>query len=249
MRVQKYGNPGNLQNELSYFCRPYQKLPEIMPFILKSNLSGKGLLGVWQITESAGALEASLLLREEEKVHVSSIRNELRKRQWLACRKMIREMTGDPSAGVVYSDAGEPLMHDRSRFVSISHSGDFAAVILSEHHRTGIDIEVMKERITRVADRFLSPEEKARISEPDRIEKLFAHWSAKESLFKLTGGIQHDLQHGFVLDPIDYLCSSSGHVTATINLEGKSYRQELTWMTLHGCMLVYALGLKKYDET
>src|SRR5512138_246089 len=165
-----------------------------MPLIFKEQPFPGSLLGIWHITETSGELEQSCTLSGEDRAQVDSFRNDLRKRQWLACRKILEEL-GVPSPRVRYNPAGKPFLEDSTASVSFSHSGNYAAALFAVGFRVGIDIEVPRDRIARVADRFLHPDESVRTVEPNRLEKLYIYWCAKEGT--QSGGTQSD--SGFAL--------------------------------------------------
>jgi 4'-phosphopantetheinyl transferase len=212
-----------------------------MPFILKTKISERASMGVWQITEPEEWLRGAVQLSAEEVECVKEIRHDLRRRQWLACRIITCDLTGDWNAEVRYTPKGAPVLADGSFNISFSHTGAFAAVIVSAENRVGIDIELLRDRVLRVAGRFLTPDELARTNEPYRLEKTYVHWSAKEALYKLYGGTLPDLQYGFVLEPFDYLCSGYGSVTASVTEDNVRRMHYLNYINTGEWMLVYTI--------
>ena len=56
-----------------------------------------GLLGLWEITETTEELQALLTPKNEELESFLQLKNELRKREWLAVRLLLQQMlTGEP---------------------------------------------------------------------------------------------------------------------------------------------------------
>lgn len=221
------------------FAPPFHERSGFMPFILKTKIFESTFLGVWQITEPEEMLWPFVHLSPEDELRLGDIRHPLRRKQWLACRVIISDLTSDRNAQIRYTPKGRPVLEDGSFHISLSHSGEFAAAIVSAGCRTGIDIELQRDRILRVAERFMTASELGRSVEPDRLEKLYIHWSAKEALYKLYGGEQPDMQHGIILEPFEYLCSGSGVVVASVT-SGKSGRKHtLHYMNGGGWMLVY----------
>lgn len=71
---------------------------------------------------------------------------------------------------------------------SISHCGDYAAVIVSKDHRVGIDIELVTEKVGRIKHKFLSVEEFANIQHSTlNTQHLTLLWCCKEAVFKWYG--------------------------------------------------------------
>lgn len=89
------------------------------------------------------------------------------------------------------ADTRKPFLPDERFHFSISHCGDFAAVIVSRTHRVGIDIEIPVDVIGRIRDKFLSPEELETfglMAHPETdYSKMTLLWSAKEAVFKWYG--------------------------------------------------------------
>jgi len=198
-------------------------------------------MGVWQITEPEDLLRSAIHLSGEDEEFLGDIRNTLRRKQWLACRVVVADLTGDRKVNIRYTPKGEPVLAESSYHISLSHAGEFAAAIVSTACRAGIDIEQLRDRVLRVAERFMTPDELGRAAEPHRLEKICVHWSAKEALYKLYGGDQPDLQHGIVLEPFDYLCSGSGVVTATVFHGNECRTHQLHYLETGRWILVYTL--------
>jgi phosphopantetheinyl transferase (holo-ACP synthase) len=64
--------------------------------------------------------------------------------------------------------------------ISVSHTRGYAALLLSDDCRVGVDIEYRSDRVERIASRFIRPDERAETTD----EKLLL-WSAKEAVYKL----------------------------------------------------------------
>ena len=90
---------------------------------------------------------------------------------------------GEPSGAdntveIKHEESGKPLLD--GWHISISHTKGYVAVMLSKTREVGVDIEYVSERIKRIADRFLRPDEHA-----ECISDLLIHWCAKETVYKL----------------------------------------------------------------
>lgn len=80
--------------------------------------------------------------------------------------------------GIGHLKSGKPVLNGWN--ISISHTRGYVALMLSKQHNVGIDIEYMSDRVSRVASRFMRPDEQA-----DDVKGQLECWSAKESLYKL----------------------------------------------------------------
>ncbi len=78
---------------------------------------------------------------------------------------------------------GKPFFINAALYFSISHSGDYAMVVISDK-QIGCDIQQIKEVNIKIADRFFSPAEQEYIKNTDDFFKI---WTLKESLIKAVG--------------------------------------------------------------
>lgn len=168
-------------------------------------VEGPAQIGVWQIDEEAGELYSALKLSAAEEALYASFRTEPRRLQWLAYRRLLREMTGPCDVHIRYDEAGKPFLTDLSWHISVTHTGSFSGVILSKTVRVGIDMEKIRPRIEHVREKFLSDEELAAIPVNCRLEYLTLGWCAKEALYKLYGYRSMDFRENMRLDFPDHL--------------------------------------------
>jgi len=148
---------------------------------------GKGAyIGLWQIDEDLEKLVSGIELDVEEKKAFSGFKSVQRKKQWLAYRHLLKEMTIERGLKIHYSKEGKPYIPGSRSGISVSHTEDYAAVIIAKNAEAGIDIEFPKPRILKIRNKYLHPEEDKIISDGD-IEELTLYWCAKEALYKLNG--------------------------------------------------------------
>ncbi|TDE11387.1 4'-phosphopantetheinyl transferase family protein [Dyadobacter psychrotolerans] len=150
------------------------------------------ILGLWHINESVQELLASLRLSENERHTFESKKNDARKKEWLACRNLLKAMTaGDLE--IKYDSNGRPYFDDKVFEISISHSAEYACVYLNNKKPVGVDIQKIKPAISTGSDFFLSQEENKWVDKEDNL-MLHIIWSGKESAFKYCGIMDLDLK-------------------------------------------------------
>ena len=103
--------------------------------------------------------------------------------------KACREVSGQEMPKIRTTDWGKPYFVDSPLHFSISHSKNHAFCALADHP-IGIDAEEMDREIPlRLAEKILSPAEKARFN--GSRDALLRLWVLKEASVKLTGeGLQ-----------------------------------------------------------
>jgi len=212
-----------------------------MPLILNHTINEFTFLGVWKISETSEDLKQRISLDEYDQAYYQSFGNELRKKHWLSYRLMLRELLLTNNIKISYDEYGKPKMTDFKGHFSVSHSGDLAAAIVSHETPVGIDIEKIRDRIERVAERFLSREELEQIDNNDRLEKLHVYWGAKESLYKLHGKPEVDLQKDIQIEPFDYLCIGEGSCLAKMNTPEGLGLYDIFYRKIEDYMLIWAL--------
>lgn len=107
-------------------------------------------------------------------------------RQLLAA--LYREETGKELPPIRIQEGGKPVFAENGWHFSISHTPRHAFCALSRRP-VGIDAEELDREVNlRLANRILSPEEKARFdAATDKRRALLTFWVLKEAAVKLTG--------------------------------------------------------------
>jgi 4'-phosphopantetheinyl transferase len=210
-----------------------------MPLIIHENITADCILGVWKIEESAEDLFKQVILTGAENDYYLTLVNESRKKQWLGCRAIIQNLLGNAGNEIVYDSNGKPSLRNDSHFLSLSHSGDYSVVILSKKRPVGIDIEKIRDRVERVKDRFLSPEELDQLGPVSPVEKLVVYWGAKEALYKIYGNPGLLCMLDITVKPFDYLCSGNGSTAASINTTARTGEYSIFYRTIDDYIIVY----------
>lgn len=117
-----------------------------------------------------------------------------------------------------YAESGKPFFVGRNESLSFSHSENVYACQVSGHITCGIDVQHYRDKILRVAGKFLNPAElafTAGITGDRAVRTLTAMWSCKEALFKMNGEAFIDYTHRFTVHPFEPV---SGILSATADL-------------------------------
>lgn len=171
----------------------------IMGEIFRKVIAGHTVYAIWEISETADELLAGISLRPEEESLYLSFLAEERKKQWLAYRILIRSLLKPDDFPILYDETGKPYLAGSSFHISVTHSHELAAVIISSQGRVGIDIEKIRPKIIKVKDKFLNEQETAAIQPPDNLALLTLGWCAKEALYKLYGKRNLDFRENILL--------------------------------------------------
>lgn len=101
-----------------------------------------------------------------------------------------------------YDNCGKPWLPNPDQGFSLSHSKDFLAIILSENHAPGIDIESRRPTLEKIVPRLLHHSERAFLENcSDRQMALQFIWGAKEAVYKSWGKRGLNFSSDMVLEP------------------------------------------------
>lgn len=141
---------------------------------------------VWKIEEELSFLE-DIYLNKNSLKRVNGMKSEIHKKGFLSVRHLLAKLNYSDK-DLFYTEDGKPHLKDGKR-ISITHSFHFSAIIISDII-VGIDIEKNREKIIRIADKFVGNENEF-ITKDDKVAQLTVIWGAKESLFKIhpDGGL------------------------------------------------------------
>src|ERR1700743_3916980 len=128
---------------------------------------------IWKIEEQAEDLYSQLQLKDDEKAYYEKLRASKRNLHWLGARVLLRKMLRTDEYIDCKVDAhGKPYLVNLPYHISLSHSFDYAAVMISKSP-VGIDIEQVKDKVERIAQKFMREEEMAFLSDADKIKQLY----------------------------------------------------------------------------
>ena len=209
-----------------------------MPELLRKIINDHTVYAIWKISESVEELRSTINLRESEEHLYSSFVAESRQKQWLAYRILIRELLKPDEFPVEYDVSGKPYLAGSDFHISVTHTDDLAAVIISRYGRVGIDIEKIKPRIEKVRDKFISPEEDRLIGKDRELEQLTLAWCAKEAMYKLFGIRNLDFKENMLVE----IPTQAGMIfNAVICFGGKRHQYRLHSKLIGSYILVYLL--------
>lgn len=212
-----------------------------MPFYRK--ISGNGYdIGLWKMEEPSEVLYDKTVLSDSDKVRYATFGNERRKSEFLAVRNILLHLAGQ-NVEVDYNKHGKPFLAGHNKFISISHSQDFAAVILSDVDM-GIDVESVSRKIERIAARFLSTQELEWINDltDSHLTKIIA-WCAKEAIYKMMGQTDVEFREQIAIQAFNPANDSTfdawfTHPTKNANIRANFERVEnnvVVWCAQKSC--------------
>ena len=138
---------------------------------------------VWKIEEDFNELFRQVKLKDISLARLERMKSESHQKGFLSIRHLLKE-AGYSDFDLFYDEDGKPHLKDGKQ-ISITHSNNFSAIIMGDEN-VGIDIELQRDKIIRIADKFIEYEfTYLRKNEDDYIKKLTVIWGAKEAKFKM----------------------------------------------------------------
>jgi len=197
---------------------------------------------LWKIEEKAADLYKQLQLDEHEKAYFEKISTSKRHLHWLSTRVLLRTMLRTDEYIDCKTDIhGKPYLVNLPYHISFSHSFDYAAVMMSKKAPVGIDIEQIKEKVERIATKFMNPGEMAFISTDEhRIEHLYVCWCGKEAIYKCYGQKEVSFINHISLAPFEF--AKAGSVDARLHKGEVDLNYEVEYMQYEDYMIGYVKG-------
>ncbi|KJF42746.1 4'-phosphopantetheinyl transferase family protein [Draconibacterium sediminis] len=209
-----------------------------MPLIEKI-ANQNGTIGVWELKETVADLLKSCTLNSDDTARLATFKAEKRQKEFLATRLLLQNLIPENTPIIYRDEFGKPSLINSDLNISITHSADLAAIILSEKN-IGIDVEQLQRNIDKVVTRFASTAEIEFIEsskDPQFVKILL--WAAKEAIFKCSGihGVQFNEQ--IAITPFDYNAHSC--FTGALKHPEKEVSYDLFFRIIKNNILVYCV--------
>ena len=138
------------------------------------------LCKLWRIDDLEDIMDPNNELNSQDyKIFLKRKSSHMRK-QFLASRKLIALV--DPDLKVSYKDDIPFLSNNRS--ISISHSEEMVAILISKESGIGVDVEKINKKVDSIKSKFLNQKEISYLSGDGETRNLTRAWTAKEAIYK-----------------------------------------------------------------
>ncbi|MCL9806051.1 4'-phosphopantetheinyl transferase superfamily protein [Flavobacterium amniphilum] len=182
-----------------------------MPLFKTIHINNDTTVFLWEITEDFNELFRQASLKDTSLARMENMKSESHQKGFLSVR-MLLQHCGYTDFDLFYDEFGKPHLNDGTH-ISISHSFDFSAIALSRKN-IGIDIEQIKEKVLRIAPRFMEMWHLENLSPEDQTKKATVIWGTKEAIFKVKNEVgisfsDHIFEKDFLLS--DKICKAELH--------------------------------------
>jgi len=191
-----------------------------VPIFFQQDIDENTKLAIWKIEEDENFFLRSVSLQRE-------ITHPHKRLQHLAGRYLLKYLFPDfPVELIRIADTRKPFLENEAYHFSVSHCGNYAAVIVSRTERVGVDIEIPTTKVEKIRHKFLHEEELATVNsglfnrhQSSIICHLTLLWSCKEAVFKWWSYGKVDFSEQIRLQPFDL--QPSGYLNAQFIAEEK----------------------------
>ncbi|MES2828649.1 MAG: 4'-phosphopantetheinyl transferase superfamily protein [Bacteroidota bacterium] len=213
-----------------------------MPVIFNRNIDEDTKLAVWKIEETEEQLISGLQLKQHELDFIASLNNGKRLLHWLSTRLLLRTMLNTSEyIDCQMDEHGKPYLPNLGYHISLSHSYDYAAVIVGKTKKVGVDIELIKHKIKTIRHKFLSDLELAQKQIGENVNGLYVCWCAKEAIYKWHGKKGLEFRQHIHIKP--FKLKEEGELHAIVELpEGTAQLGVNYFKTADGYMVGYVVA-------
>ncbi len=193
-------------------------------------------LGLWNLTETEEKLLEQLELIPSELDDLNRLRGR-RRLEWLGARSCLQAIETDPGRRIILKDEhGKPHYQSYDKHISFSHSYPLIAASQSDV-RHGIDVQRHVDKITRIREKYCSPEELQ--YNDGSAESLHILWGIKESMYKAWGRREIDFIRHLQVEPFRYV-PQGGTAIAHLRKNEINWQFTIRYFSLPGTYAVLA---------
>lgn len=194
---------------------------------------------IWKIEESENDLAAGIELTAHCQNRLDGMKSELHRRGFLSIRHLMAE-AGYEDKDLFYDTSGKPHLHD-DKYISITHSHHFTGIIISDKDEVGIDIEMQRKIIARIAHKFTPVEAYNHIKNiNDLVRKYTIVWGCKESLYKIYATIGLSFYKNIYIKDFEF---EDVKIEGQIIHEGNTSFYDLKYLEFEEFTCVYAIKI------
>lgn len=221
-----------------------------MPFYNSIAISAETTAYFWKNSEDIDSLIEATSLTNTSKIRLAKMNALAHKKGYLGIRMLLQHI-GYSDFDLKYDKAGKPHLipetdflksekkrSSKQKYISISHSHEFSCICISDEP-VGIDLELKKTKILKIASRFMDVNHLDNLTEKEQIEKATIIWGIKESIFKIKSELgisfpKHIFEENFEV--------SQGYCKATLHFNNLKEQFNIQFYNLEDYIFVCALN-------
>ncbi len=152
-------------------------------------------------------------------------------------RQLLNKMFNGTNVLLKYTQYNKPYLEGNNSHISISHSHDKLVIIANTKESTGVDVELVRDKVKNIQHKFLSENEI--IFANENTEVLTILWAAKECIYKAYGLKEVDFKKHIFIENFKV---ENSNFFGRIDLPNFKKRYLLTFQKQENYILVYILS-------
>jgi len=209
--------------------------------LFKKIIENDYTLVVWRLTESEDLFYPFKKHFSASPEKLDKIKVDQRRKEWLCSRylgwSIAKEIEGQCD-GIWSDDHNKPHIKNSKLQISISHAKPFVTVLVHKKRSCGADIEEKKEKLKKLAPKFLTSNELNQAK--GSLASLAIAWGAKEAIYKLYGRKQLIFKENIFLYNLDTI-RESGEIYSYLKVAKKENKFILKYEQFENHILVYTV--------
>jgi 4'-phosphopantetheinyl transferase len=149
---------------------------------------------------------------------------------------LLKKMLGSEGVELIYNEFKRPFLKGRSEHISISHSHRWLAISIHSAEETGVDVEMIREKVINIKHKFCCTEE-LEFAQND-IDKLTLLWACKEAIYKVYGKKELEFKK-IKIDP--FSVNEQGELNGSIHFDAHLRKYKLMYRKFDGYFLALIL--------
>ena len=190
---------------------------------------------LWEIHETEDELRKDITLHPSDRLRMEKLTHPEKIREFLALRCCLKYYFGE-NPEVFYTAEGKPYLENGPP-ISFTHTAGFAGLVVGKKLPVGLDLEVHRDSIERIAPKFLRDDEKTTIDHNNRTAHITYYWGAKEVLVKIEGNRRLHFRKQLRISPFIY--RDYAHTTAVFSGESSRAKYQLYFEKHQNLYLTY----------
>ncbi len=150
---------------------------------------------------------------------------------------LLNKLFREREAKLAYTENKKPYLEGETTHISISHSHDKLVIIANAKESTGIDVELVREKVKNIQHKFLNDDELLFANQ--NAETLTTLWAAKEAIYKAYGLKEVDFKKNIFIEEFN---QNENNFFGKIELPNFKKRYLLTREKTENYILVYILN-------
>lgn len=164
-----------------------------MPFHSSIIINATTTAYFWNNLEDYDELIEQIPLKEKSLNRLNNMQSLAHKKGFLGVRMLLQHI-GFNDFDLEYDSSGKPHLKPKKfktniKHISISHSHEFSSICVSTDAIIGVDLEKVKEKVLRIAPRFMDISHLEHLSNEDKMKKATVVWGVKEAIFKIKNEV------------------------------------------------------------